>query len=98
MPEQDEQKIIFSDDAAPFSVYTNRVELNLNVWDVRMQIMEVVGKEGDQIVIKRHGTVVMTPLHAKALLRALDSTLHKYEDKFGEIDLSKLESAVEVHS
>lgn len=99
MPEQDEPRIVYTAHTTPFSVYTNRVELNLTPWDVRMQIMEIVGKDGESLAIERHGSVVMSPLHAKALLRALESTIRKFEDRFGELDLAKLdEPVVEVQS
>jgi hypothetical protein len=36
---------------------------------------------------KVHARVLMTPLNAKLLLRALQENLAKYEEKFGEVHL-----------
>jgi hypothetical protein len=93
MPQADEQglNIEYLLDESHFSVYTNRVEINISTWDVRIKIMEILEKDGGALKIKKHGSVVMTPLHAKALLRALDSTLKQYEERFGEIDLGKID-------
>ncbi len=77
-----------------FSVYTNRVEITISTWDVRFKIMEILEKDGDTLRIKKHGDVVMAPLHAKALARALESTIKQYEEKFGEIDLAKHDNLV----
>lgn len=37
---------------------------------------------------KVQGRIVMTPLNAKLLLRALQENLEKYEEKFGEIHVA----------
>ncbi|HEY4690329.1 MAG TPA: DUF3467 domain-containing protein [Anaerolineae bacterium] len=34
-----------------------------------------------------HARILMTPMHAKLLLNALNENLHKYEAQFGEIKL-----------
>jgi len=92
-PDEKTLKVSYIPDVEQFSVYTNRVELNLTIWDLRLQIMEIVGKDEDSnsLLIKHHGSVAMSPLHGKALLRALDSTIKQYEEKFGELDLSRLD-------
>jgi hypothetical protein len=96
MPQTDEKelKVSYIQGGEKFSVYTNRVALNLTIWDLRMQIMEIVGKDDDDsLLVKPHGTVTMSPLHGKALLRALESTIKQYEERFGEIDMSKLDQS-----
>ncbi|MBN2012298.1 DUF3467 domain-containing protein [candidate division KSB1 bacterium] len=36
---------------------------------------------------KVYARIIMTPQHAKSLLRALEENIKKYEDQFGEIKL-----------
>ena len=36
---------------------------------------------------KVYARIIMTPQHAKSLLRALDENIKKYEEQFGEIKL-----------
>jgi hypothetical protein len=40
---------------------------------------------------KVHARIVMTPQHAKLLLKALEENIKKYENRFGEIKLHGME-------
>lgn len=40
---------------------------------------------------KVHARIIMTPQHAKLLLKALEDNIKKYENRFGEIKLHGME-------
>jgi hypothetical protein len=39
----------------------------------------------------------MSPFHAKAMLEALQQTIRTYEEKFGEIDITKIQEIAKVN-
>lgn len=41
---------------------------------------------------KVHSRIIMTPKHAKLLLRSLEQNIGRFEDQFGEISLRQQES------
>jgi|GEM_PF-946813 hypothetical protein len=55
----------------------------------------VYDSQGSNALAKNHGTVVMSPTHAKAFLEAFQSTIKQFEEKFGEIDLGRIREATE---
>jgi hypothetical protein len=91
-------KTVFSEVEPPFLIYCNNSEMGLTPWDVRIKFMEVFDREGEAAVIRRHGTVVVSPQHAKAMLEALTETIRVYESKFGEIDLARIKELAAVKS
>lgn len=74
----------------PFSIYTNAMQTGFTAYDVRLKIMEVGEQPGQYRV---HGIVTMTPAHAKILSEVLQGTIRNYEERFGEIDVSKIKEA-----
>jgi hypothetical protein len=76
-----------------FSIYVNNTEMGLSAWDLRIRVGEILGQKPEgNFVVKNHGTIVMAPAHAKAFLEALQTTVAIYEEKFGEIDLSRIKA------
>ena len=73
-------------------------EMSVSPWDVRIRLLESFDNEGSVPVVKKHGVMVMSPVHAKAMLEALEQTVHIYEDKFGEIDLTKVKDVIKAAS
>jgi hypothetical protein len=98
MPVDDQTplKKTFSEVEPQFLVYCNNSEMGLTPWDIRIKFMEVFDREGDNAVIRRHGTVVFSPQHAKAMLESLAETIRVYEEKFGEIDLARIKEVAAV--
>jgi hypothetical protein len=72
-----------------FSLYSNRTQVVTGPWDIRFQFGEIVGNDGDSLLMVKHGSIVMSPGHAKAFLEVFQDTLKKYEERFGEIDVSR---------
>jgi len=78
------------DSPAKFAVYCSATEILLSGWDVRINLMESVPPVAGQATILVHGSVVMSPIHAKALAQGLATAVSQYEEKFGELDLKKV--------
>ena len=76
------------------SIYVNSTEMGFSSWDVKIKLGEIAGQRDDgRLQVKHVGTILMAPGHAKAVLEALQKTIRLYEEKFGEIDLSKIRAA-----
>jgi hypothetical protein len=86
-----------SDSPSKFSIYCNNTELALSPWDVRIKIMEMLGAEGGVVELIVHGSLAMSPQHAKAFSEALQKTIQIYEDNFGPIDISRSQDQVKVN-
>ena len=58
---------------------------------MRLNLMENIPPiEGGQSTLLIHGSIVMSPIHAKALAQALVAAVAQYEEKFGALDLQKV--------
>jgi hypothetical protein len=95
-PETVQPKFIDSD--SRFLIYCNMTEMSVSPWDVRIKLMESFDNEGNVPIVKRHGVMLMSPVHAKAMLEALEQTVRVYEEKFGEIDLAKVKNVIKTAS
>ena len=84
------------DSEKPFVIYINATEMGITPWDIRIKLMEHVDSEGITPIVKKHGAIVMSPVHAKVMLAALAQTVSNYEEKFGEIDLTKVNEAIKA--
>jgi hypothetical protein len=42
-------------------------------------------------VLLVHGSIVMSAIHAKALLKGLEKSISIYEEKFGDLDVQRVE-------
>lgn len=78
------------DSPTKFSIYCSATEIFLSGWDVRINLMENIPPMGGKPIMQVHGSVVMSPVHAKAFLQGLAKSLGQYEEKFGEIDVQKV--------
>ena len=79
-----------------FHVYSNNAEIGFTPWDLRLKFREIVDVKENRPVVNFHGTVVMTPAHAKVLLSALQRSISMYEERFGTVDLTKVLEVVTV--
>lgn len=78
------------DSPTKFAIYSNMAEVLLGIWDIRINFMENVPPQGGKPMAIVHGSVVMSPAHAKAFLQGFKQTIDLYEEKFGEIDTQKI--------
>ncbi|MGE0813260.1 MAG: DUF3467 domain-containing protein [Vicinamibacterales bacterium] len=76
------------DTAASFvSTYANNVLLAMSPWDFRLTFGVIVEGTKRLLRIKNECEVYMSPQHAKAFLRLLESRVADYERKFGPIPM-----------
>jgi hypothetical protein len=78
------------DSPEKFSVYCSATEIFLSGWDVRINLMENIPPMGGRPTALVHGSVVMSPVHAKAFQQALKKAIDQYEEKFGELDVQRV--------
>lgn len=77
-------KIETPDDLKP--VYTNLARISHSIADIVIDFAQILPGENTAAIQAR---VLMTPLSAKLLLRALQENLARYEAAFGEINIPK---------
>ena len=97
-PQEDKPKQVFEyiGSETAFRIYVNHSEMGLSNWDIRIRFGEITGQRDTVPIVKDHGTIVMAPAHAKAILEALQKTIHMYEEKVGEIDLARIQQAAKT--
>lgn len=78
------------DSPEKFSVYSSATEIFLSGWDVRINLLENIPPMEGRPIALVHGSVVMSPVHAKAFAQALSKAMAQYEERFGEIDVQKI--------
>ena len=66
-------------------VYSNNVNMRTSNYDISFSFGEIVKVDATELVTQERARVYMTLEHAKAFLHALNSTIKKYEDVFGEV-------------
>jgi hypothetical protein len=75
-------KIEFEEGLKPF--YTNLARISHSPADIVIDFAQILPGEGKATVQAR---ILMSPLSAKLLLRALQENLTRYENAFGEINV-----------
>jgi hypothetical protein len=70
-------------------IYVNSALVQLGAFDFRISvgITPEDDKPDEVIRLEEQAQLIMSPQHAKALLRALANNVKKYEEEFGEINL-----------
>ena len=77
-------------ESVPFpTFYTNNIQINHSLFDFSFLVMDRL----DQETFTIRARVLMSPIHAKALLNALQAQVSKYENVFGELKLPKKSEA-----
>lgn len=80
MVKEEQKNVINIDLTGVDPVYSNMVNIIHGPFDFTFNFVKVSPPTGD--VVAR---VMMSPQHAKALLKALQENIGKYENSFGEI-------------
>ena len=78
------------DSPTKFSVYCSATEIFLTGWDVRISLMENLPPVDGISTAIVHGSIVLSPIHAKALAQAMNTAIAQYEEKFGILDVQKV--------
>lgn len=77
-------------------IYANHLQILIGPWDLTFRF-GIITAVGEAIGAKELTRVVVSPQHAKAILRLLERQVKLYEERHGEIpDLTKDAQVMEV--
>ena len=68
-------------------IYANSVQVRVSVWDFQLVFGLASSESPEQVTIKNHAGVYLSPHQAKALLNVLGQNLAQYEQAFGTLNL-----------
>lgn len=67
--------------------YANSVQVRVSVWDFQLVFGLASSESPDQVTIRNHQAIFLSPQQAKALCNILGQHLAQYEQAFGLINL-----------
>jgi flagellar protein FlaG len=67
--------------------YANSVQIRVSVWDFQLIFGLASSEAPDQISIRNHQGIFLSPQQAKALWNLLGQNLAQYEQAFGTLNL-----------
>jgi Protein of unknown function (DUF3467) len=67
--------------------YANSVQMRVSVWDFQLVFGLATSESPDQVTIRNHQAVYLSPQQAKALWNLLGQNLAQYEQAFGTLNL-----------
>jgi len=85
LPQQPQMNVVLAEDYR--ETYANSVHVKVSVWDFQLVFGRASSESPDQVTIKNHEAIFLSPQQAKALSNILGQNLAKYEQAFGTIQL-----------
>lgn len=67
--------------------YANSVQVRVSVWDFQLVFGLASSESPDQVTIRNHQAIYLSPQQAKALWNVLGQNLAQYEQTFGTLNL-----------
>jgi flagellar protein FlaG len=67
--------------------YANSVQVRVSVWDFQLVFGLASSESPDQVTIRNHQAIYLSPQQAKALWNVLGQNLAQYEQAFGTLAL-----------
>jgi Protein of unknown function (DUF3467) len=67
--------------------YANSVQVRVSVWDFQLTFGLASSESPDQVTIRNHQAIFLSPQQAKALLNVLGQNIAQYEQAFGTLNL-----------
>ncbi|MGA9673335.1 MAG: DUF3467 domain-containing protein [Terracidiphilus sp.] len=67
--------------------YANSVQVRVSVWDFQLVFGLASSESPEQVTIRNHQAVFLSPQQAKALWNVLGQNLSQYEQAFGTLNL-----------
>jgi Protein of unknown function (DUF3467) len=84
-PQQPQMNLVQADDYR--ESYANSVQVRVSVWDFQLVFGLATSETPDQVTIRNHQAVYLSPQQAKALWNVLGQNLAQYEQAFGTLNL-----------
>ena len=70
--------------------YANSVQVRVSVWDFQLVFGLASSDSPEQVTIRNHQAVFLSPQQAKALFNILGQNLAQYEQAFGTLNLEPM--------
>jgi hypothetical protein len=67
--------------------YANSVQVRVSVWDFQLVFGLAASESPDQVTIRNHQAIFLSPQQAKALNNVLSQNIAQYEQAFGALNL-----------
>jgi flagellar protein FlaG len=67
--------------------YANSVQVRMSVWDIQLTFGVASSETPEELTIRNHQAVFLSPQQAKALWNVLGQNLAQYEAAFGQLNL-----------
>ena len=67
--------------------YANSVQVRVSVWDFQLVFGLAASEAPDQVTIRNHQGIFLSPQQAKALWNVLGQNIAQYEQAFGTLQL-----------
>jgi hypothetical protein len=67
--------------------YANSVQVRVSVWDFQLAFGLASSESPDQVTIRNHHAIYLSPQQAKALWNVLGQNIAQYEQAFGTLSL-----------
>jgi hypothetical protein len=67
------------------TIYANSIKLRTSVFDIMMELGQIVDVREDKLLVQNQAIVLMSPQHAKVLSDLLARRLADYERRYGKI-------------
>src|ERR1700722_17488538 len=67
--------------------YANSVQVRVSVVDFQLTFGLASSESPDQVTIRNHQAIFLSPQQAKALLNVLSQNIAQYEQAFGQLNL-----------
>jgi hypothetical protein len=67
--------------------YSNSVQVRVSVWDFQLFFGLASSDTPDEVTIRNHQAIFLSPQQAKALFNLLGQNLAQYEQAFGTLNL-----------
>ena len=82
-----QQEIRISNTADYRERYANSVQVRVSVWDFQLVFGLASSESPEQVTIRNHQAIFLSPQQAKALWNVLGQNLAQYEQAFGVLNL-----------
>ena len=84
-PQQPQMNVVQTPDYR--ETYANSVQVRVSVWDFSLVFGLAASDSPDQVTIRNHQAIFLSPQQAKALWNVLGQNLSQYEQAFGALNL-----------
>jgi Protein of unknown function (DUF3467) len=84
-PQQPQMNVVQTPDYR--ETYANSVQVRVSVWDFSLVFGLAASDSPEQVTIRNHQAIFLSPQQAKALWNVLGQNLSQYEQAFGTLNL-----------